>query len=153
MQFRGGRPPFRRGYCDRPVGTAAGERPEFVSGDSPVRDANSGFRPYYNAVPPPPQYFAAQQSYGPRPQFQRPGPPPGQMVMEPRAGPRSFNRPPGGPAPGNYQHLRPQPSLQQFRRKATKPPDFREWEYRKKMEPLPPHCGNSSCSVEDFEVL
>lgn len=136
--FRGGRPQFGRGYCDRPVGPAAGDRPEFVSGDShysAVRDANRGFRPRYNAVPPPPQYFPAQQFYGLGPRFQRPRPPFVQAGQRP---------PQEGPPSGNYQKFRPQQMPQQFRPRATKPPDYREWEYRK-LE-LPPHC-------ERFTVL
>lgn len=148
LQFRGGRSQFGRGYSGRPVGPATGDRPEFVSGDShfgAVRDANRGFRPSYNAVPPPPQLYNTQPLHRPGPRFQRPGPPVVQAEQHP--GPRPFMRPPQRPGlgstSGNYQQFSPRPMQQQFRPRATKPPDYREWEYRK-ME-LPPHCGNSSC--------
>ncbi|KAH6760669.1 hypothetical protein C2S51_017618 [Perilla frutescens var. frutescens] len=140
-RFRGGRPQFGRGYCDRPVGPLTGNQPEFASGDShfsAVRNANRGFRQSYNAVPPPPQYIPAQQFYGPRPR-------PPFVQVEPRPGPRPGHRPlQGGSPSGNYQQFRPQQMPQQFRPRATKPPDYREWEYRK-LE-LPPHC-------ERFTVL
>ncbi|KAG6409651.1 hypothetical protein SASPL_127693 [Salvia splendens] len=136
--FRGGRSQFGRGYCDRPAGP--GDRPEFVSGDShfsAVRNANHGYRPSYNAVPPP------QLLYRPGPWFQQPGPPIAQAHQN--LGPRPFKHPSQGrPAYGNYQQFRPQQMRQQFRPRATKPPDYRAWEYSKLK--LPPHC-------ERFTVL
>ncbi|KAI3468303.1 hypothetical protein Pfo_024966 [Paulownia fortunei] len=142
--FRGGRPQSRRGYSDRPLGPASGDHAEFVSGDShfrAVRDANRGFRPSYNAVPPPPQYVTGQQFYGPGLQSHQPGPP----ILQQLPGPRPYRHPRQvGPAFCNYQQFRPQQMPQQFRPRASKPPDYRDWEYGK--PGLPPHC-------ERFTVL
>ncbi|KAL8063496.1 hypothetical protein ABFX02_01G029800 [Erythranthe guttata] len=160
--YRGWRPQDRRGYSDRPLYPASGDHAEFVSGDShygAVRDANRGFRPSYNAVPPPPQYGTGQQFYGPGSQSYRPSPPVmqqfhgpesqsyrrGPPVMQQFHGPRPYRQPSQvGPAFGNYQQFRPQQMQQQFRPRASKPPDYRDWEYRK--PGLPPHC-------ERFTVL
>ncbi|KAK6119479.1 hypothetical protein DH2020_046783 [Rehmannia glutinosa] len=164
--LRGGRPHGRRGYSDRPLGPASGDQTELVSGDShfrAVRETNRGFRPSYNAVPPPPQYVTGQQFYGPGSQSHRTCPP----VFQHFPGPRPYRHPQQvgpalgnyqqfrpqqmpqqsrhprqvGPAFGNYQQFRPQQMPQQFRPRASKPPDYREWEYAK--QGLPPHCGNS----------
>ncbi|KAL3616108.1 hypothetical protein CASFOL_040402 [Castilleja foliolosa] len=117
--FRGG----RRGY-------STVDHPELVSGDShfrAVRETNRGFRPNYNAVPPPPQF------YGARSQSPRAGPPVFQNLPGP---PRPYRHPrPMGPAVGNYQPFRPP---QQYRPRASKPPDYRDWEYGK--PGLPSHC-------------
>ncbi|KAL0393989.1 UNVERIFIED_CONTAM: Carbon catabolite repressor protein 46 [Sesamum latifolium] len=142
--FRGGRPHGRRSYSERPFRPASGERGDFVSGDShfrAVQEANRGFRPSYNAVPPPPQYVTGQQLYGPGSQSYRPGPPVSQQLP----GPRPYGHPRQvGPAFGNYQQFRPQQTPQQFRQRAPKPLDYRDWEYAK---PGPPrHC-------ERFTVL
>ncbi|GFQ03589.1 carbon catabolite repressor protein 4 homolog 6 [Phtheirospermum japonicum] len=140
--FRGG----RRGYSDRPVGPATVDQADFVSGDShfrAVRETNRGFRPNYNAVPPPPQYATGQQFNGPRSQSPRAGPPVFQNLTGP---PRPYRHPrPMGPAVGNYQPFRPpQQAPQQYRPRASKPPDYRDWEYGK--PGLPSHC-------ERFTVL
>ncbi|KAL0312061.1 UNVERIFIED_CONTAM: Carbon catabolite repressor protein 46 [Sesamum radiatum] len=142
--FRGGRPHGRRSYSERPFPPASGERGEFVSGDShfrAVQEANRCFRASYNAVPPPPQYVTGQQLYGPGSQSYRPGPPVSQQLP----GPRPYGHPRQvGPAFGNYQQFRPQQTPQQFRQRAPKPLDYRDWEYTK---PGPPrHC-------ERFTVL
>ncbi|KAK4388922.1 Carbon catabolite repressor protein 46 [Sesamum angolense] len=139
--FRGVRPHGRRSYSERPFRPASGE---FVSGDShfrAVQDANRGFRPSYNAVPPPPQYVTGQQLYGPGSQSYRPASP----VSQQPPGPRPYGHPRHvGPAFGNYQQFRPQQTAKQFRQRAPKPLDYRDWEYAK---PEPPrHC-------ERFTVL
>ncbi|KAL8537061.1 hypothetical protein ACS0TY_012297 [Phlomoides rotata] len=154
--FRGGRPQIRRSYSDGPWAPA--DHPEFVSGDShfsAVRDANRGFRPNYNAVPPPPQYVNGPHFYGPGPGpnfygsgsgHHRPGPP----VVHQVHGPRPYMNPrPVGPAFGNYQPFRPQLRQQQYRPRATKPPDYREWEYAK--PGVPPHCERFS--VLSYNIL
>ncbi|KAK4435803.1 Carbon catabolite repressor protein 46 [Sesamum alatum] len=142
--LRGGRPHGSRSYSERPFRPASGQLGEFVSGDShfrAVRDANRGFRPSYNAVPPPPQYVTGQQLYGPRSQSYRPGPPVSQQLP----GPRPYGHPRQvRPAFGNYQQFRPQQAPQQFRQRAPKPLDYRDWEYAK---PGPPH------HCERFTVL
>ncbi|KAL0330258.1 UNVERIFIED_CONTAM: Carbon catabolite repressor protein 46 [Sesamum radiatum] len=87
--FRGVRPHGRRSYSERPFRPASGE---FVSGDShfrAVQDANRGFRPSYNAVPPPPQYVTGQQLYGPGSQSYRPASP----VSQQPPGPRPYGHP------------------------------------------------------------
>ncbi|KAG8375485.1 hypothetical protein BUALT_Bualt10G0104700 [Buddleja alternifolia] len=139
--FRGGRPQGRRGFSGRP---SAPDQSEFVSGDShfrAVRDANRGFRPSYNAVPPPPQFVTGQQFYGPGSLYYRPAPP----IMQQLPGPRQYmHHRPVGPAFGNYQQFRPQQMPQQFRPRASKPPDYRDWEYA--TPGPPPRC-------ERFTVL
>ncbi|PIN13577.1 Transcriptional effector CCR4-related protein [Handroanthus impetiginosus] len=137
--FRGGRSRGRRGYSARPSGPASGDQGEIVSGDShfhAVRDANRGFRPAHTNVPPPPQYVSAQQFQGPGSQSHRPGPP----VPQQLPGVRPHKHP---PLP-NYQQFRPQQKPQQFKPRASKPPDYREWECAKPGPP--PHC-------ERFTVL
>ncbi|KAL0330815.1 UNVERIFIED_CONTAM: Carbon catabolite repressor protein 46 [Sesamum angustifolium] len=139
--FRGVRRHGRRSFSERPFRPASGE---FVSGDShfrAVQDANRGFRPSYNAVPPPPQYVTGQQLYGPGSQSYRPASP----VSQQPPGPRPYGHPRQvGPAFGNYQQFRPQQTAKQFRQRAPKPLDYRDWEYAK---PEPPR------HYERFTVL
>ncbi|KAL3844114.1 hypothetical protein ACJIZ3_001517 [Penstemon smallii] len=128
-QWRGNLPQGSRGYFTNKPSDSESE--ELVSGDShfrAVQDANRGFRPSYSAVPPPPQYFTGQQFNGPRPG-------PNNSNQFPGPGPYRHSRQAGEPF-GNYQQFRPTQSMQQnFRPRASKPADYREWEYAK---PVPP---------------
>ncbi|CAA3006599.1 Hypothetical predicted protein [Olea europaea subsp. europaea] len=127
---KGGRGRGRRPYSDKP----SGSDPQFVSGDfhfQSVRDTNRCFRPprqlNYRAVPPAPQYVTGQQFSGPTPQ-QHYGPPPQFW--------------PARPPFGHDQNSRQQQL--QFRPRASKPADYRSWEYAKPGPP--PRC-------ERFTVL
>ncbi|XP_073129785.1 carbon catabolite repressor protein 4 homolog 6 isoform X2 [Henckelia pumila] len=156
-------PPFRRwrsqggrGYSDIPPGSATGVHPEVISGDShfhSVQDANRGFRSLnpssqqsFNGVPLAPQYYAAQQFYGNSPQQQFPGRGPYADHNQ-----RSYRPPQWLPRPpfGNNQQFKGQEGHQQFRPRASKPPDYRAWDYAKPGPP--PNCGRFT--VLSYNIL
>lgn len=124
-----------------------------MSGDShfhSVQDANRGFRSLnsssqqsFNIVPPPPRYYAAQQFYGPSSRGESPT-----CQQFPGLRPyadnnqRSYRQPQwlARPPFGNNQQFKGQEGHQQFRPRASKPPDYRAWDYAK--PGLPPNCGH-----------
>ncbi|XP_051151403.1 carbon catabolite repressor protein 4 homolog 6 [Andrographis paniculata] len=133
--LRGRRPQHSRGFSDKPLNSTSGE---FVSGDShfqAVRTTNRGFRPSYNAVPPPPRYGTGHNFYVSDTLPHRHGPPYSQQFP----GQRPYRHPQqAGPAFGNSQQFRPQQMRPQFRPRPSKPPDYRHWEYAKTVPP--PNC-------------
>ncbi|XP_073021423.1 carbon catabolite repressor protein 4 homolog 6 [Primulina eburnea] len=152
----------RRGYSDKPPGSATGVHPEFVSGDShfhSVQDANRGFRfsnsscqQSFGTVPPPPQYYLAQQYYGPSSRVESPTcqhfpglrPYADQNQLSYRQ-PQWLER----PSFGNNQQFKGQEGHRQFRPRASKPPDYRAWDYAK--PGLPPNCGRFT--VLSYNIL
>ncbi|CAA0810636.1 Carbon catabolite repressor protein 4 homolog 6 [Striga hermonthica] len=148
--FRGARPTGRRTYSDRPSGPAGGDHAESVSGDnhfSAVSETNRGFRHSYNAVPPPPQYAAAQRFHGPGPQSNQTYAP----VFQQRPGAQGpYRHPrPMSPAFSNHHQFTPQQGPQQYRPRPSRPPDYRDWEYRKRG--LPSHSGRFT--VLSYNIL